>query len=76
MVKLTSEDHARLSRVVKEPFYVYIPSNGGGRDWATLINAGLVQVDDVGDDQETILRVSATDAGRAALADGGRDEQR
>ncbi len=67
MSRLTDEDRNRLARVIKQPFYVYSPSSGGGRDYANLINAGLIEVEDVGDDQETVLRVSATEAGRAAL---------
>ncbi len=66
---MTPEDVTRLKRVVQEPFYVYQPSRGGGRDWAPLINAGFIQVEDVGSDQETILLVSATDAGRAYVKD-------
>jgi len=67
MRELTPEEFARLERVAREPFYVYSPSSGGGRDWASLIQGDLVSVKDVGDDQETVLFVSATPAGLATL---------
>lgn len=71
MDKLTNDDRRKLREL---PFYVYTPSTGGGKDWAHLINAGLVAVDDVGGSQETVLCVSLTKKGRAALAasDGHR----
>lgn len=69
---LTDKDLRRLDRIVKEPFYVYSPSVGGGRANANLIRAGLIEIRDVSDDHQTILFVSATDAGRRALqAKGG-----
>lgn len=65
--ELTEQDHIRLARVAREPFYVYSPSPGGGRDWANLIGAGLVSIQDVGDNQETTLLLTVTPAGIATL---------
>lgn len=59
---------AQIAQLRQLPFRVYSPSRGGGSAWAELIRAGLVEVTDVGDDQETILQVSATPAGRALLS--------
>lgn len=65
MAKLTKADTNKLREL---PFYVFSPSTGGGREWADLIEAGYVNVSDVGGSQETVLLVSLTKKGRAALA--------
>lgn len=63
--KLTERERQMMATL---PFNVYSPSSGGGREWGDLIRDGFVSVDDVGDDQETVLLVSATEAGRRALS--------
>lgn len=74
MSDMSTADRERLARVVRQPFYVYSPSQGGGHDYAPLIKAGLISVTDVGGEQETVLLVEATEAGRAALNKEGKSD--
>lgn len=71
VTRLTKAQREMMERL---PFEVYSPSSGGGKDWAELIKLGLVRVDDIGGSQETVLQVSATPAGRAALQEPSHAE--
>ena len=68
-IKLTPDEMQNLTMACVMPIRVYSPTFGGGAKWDRLISEDLVEIEDVGDEQETVLRISGTQKGYKWLAD-------
>lgn len=76
MTDLTQDERGLLQRIHPFGVHVYSPSYGGAVKYKTLIEKGLIDVKDVGNEQETILHVFLTDAGEQALQEAANGADR